>query len=143
MWPRTADWIQASVHWLRCSPGLKHRRKALGERRSATQAGVPDSRRLGLHTCLVWGFFGRLREWLDEPVRRQYVPAVVTLVAVAAFWLVGLFGGLTVLRAPHSAVVTLGWLYLMLFLVAGSGAACFFAVTDIVRRVRSRRRSLL
>jgi hypothetical protein len=65
------------------------------------------------------------------------------LAAVAAFWLVGLFGGLTLLRTPHSAVVTLGWLYLMLFLVAASGAACFFAVTDIVRRVRHRRRSLL
>ncbi|MCZ2402202.1 hypothetical protein IV498_03150 [Paenarthrobacter sp. Z7-10] len=77
--------------------------------------------------------------WLKTVLRHEYFPAVSILVVVALFWTLALFGGLTLLHTPHSALVTLGWLYLMLFLIVASAAAGFFAVTDIARRLHRRR----
>ncbi|HSU70193.1 MAG TPA: hypothetical protein VLI70_01960 [Micrococcaceae bacterium] len=73
--------------------------------------------------------------------RREYAPSLLVLFFVCLFWGLALFGGLQLLSAPHSAVVTLGWLYLMLFLITASAAAGVFAVRDLARKARRRRNS--
>lgn len=83
--------------------------------------------------------YQRTVDGLVTLARREYAPAVLVLASVFVFWCVALFGGLQLLRTPHSAVVTLGWLYLILFMIASSAAAGFFAVTDLARRARRRR----
>ncbi|HEV7167185.1 MAG TPA: hypothetical protein VGN49_04355 [Micrococcaceae bacterium] len=71
--------------------------------------------------------------------RRDYAPSLLVLFFVCLFWGLALFGGLELLSTPHSAVVTLGWLYLMLFLITASAAAGVFAVRDLARKARRRR----
>jgi hypothetical protein len=85
--------------------------------------------------------YRRAPGWLTTVLRHEYFPAVSILLVVVLFWTLALFGGLTLLHTPHSALVTLGWLYLMLFLIVASAVAGFFAVTDIARRLGRRRAS--
>ncbi len=84
--------------------------------------------------------YQRAMVWLAALARREYAPASLVLLSVCLFWGVALIGGMGLLSTPHSAVVTLGWLYLMLFMITASAAAGFFAATDIARRMRRRRR---
>ena len=78
--------------------------------------------------------YRQARAGLVTLARHDYAPALLVLLSVALFWALALFGGLELLSSPHSAVVTLGWLYVMLFLIAASAAAGVFALRDIARR---------
>lgn len=71
--------------------------------------------------------------------RHEFFPATLTLAAVALFWIAAAVGGLQLLSVPHSALVTLAWLYLMLFLITASLAAAFLALRDLVFKIRRRR----
>jgi hypothetical protein len=75
---------------------------------------------------------------IESSPYRPYYPALTVLVSVALFWAVGNLGGLALLHDARSPVVTLAWLYLMLFLIVCSAVAAAVAVLDVVRRIRNR-----
>jgi hypothetical protein len=75
---------------------------------------------------------------IESSPYRPYYPALSVLLSVATFWAVGNLGGLALLHDARSPVVTLAWLYLMLFLIVCSAVAAAVAVLDLVRRIRNR-----
>ncbi|MFI5086504.1 MAG: hypothetical protein ACHP7K_11310 [Actinomycetales bacterium] len=80
----------------------------------------------------------RTFHWTSDLARRPHAPALVVTGAVAAFWIAALVGGLQLLSAPRSAVVTLGWLYFMLLMIAGTGLYGVLAVRYLARCARGR-----
>ncbi|MCU1573950.1 MAG: hypothetical protein JWO93_2032 [Micrococcaceae bacterium] len=58
------------------------------------------------------------------------------LFCVALFWAVGSLGGLAFLHDARSPLVTLAWLYFMLFLIVCSVVAGAFAAADLARQLR-------
>lgn len=83
------------------------------------------------------GIVATARRWLTT--HRDWLPAVLVLAGVVAFWSVGLLGGLAMLREAHSPMATLIGLYSMLALIALSLAVAVLAASDLVRRSTSRR----
>ncbi|MHA7294083.1 hypothetical protein [Arthrobacter sp. HLT1-21] len=79
----------------------------------------------------------RTLQWLRA--NRDWLPAVLVLAAVAAFWSVGLVGGLAMLREARSPMATLIGLYFMLAFVAISIAVAVLAASDLTRRIAVRR----
>lgn len=68
-------------------------------------------------------------------VRWDCAPALIVLVAVAAFWIGGSLEWFEMLRVPANAVGSVVWLYLMLAAVAGSIVLGGGAVVDLARRL--------
>lgn len=67
-------------------------------------------------------------------MRNEYVPGLAVAAGVVLFWLVGIFGGFSLLSAPKPMLATLTWLILVYLAVAGTLIAGFLAVSDLVRR---------
>ena len=80
------------------------------------------------------------RRWLRA--NRDWLPAAVALACVAAFWSVGLVGGLAMLREAQSPMATLVGLYFMLALIAISITVTVLAGSDLTRRIAARRKNL-
>ncbi|MHA7155580.1 hypothetical protein [Arthrobacter sp. TMN-50] len=78
--------------------------------------------------------------WLRA--NRDWLPAVLVLAGVAAFWSVGLLGGLAMLREAQSPMATLMGLYIMLAMVAISVAVAVLAASDLARRIAARKNIL-
>lgn len=78
------------------------------------------------------------RRWLRA--NRDWLPAVVVLACVVAFWTVGLVGGLAMLREAQSPMATLIGLYFMLALIAVSITVAVLAASDLTRRIATRRK---
>ncbi|GAA1116718.1 hypothetical protein [Arthrobacter flavus] len=79
--------------------------------------------------------------WRWLRANRDWLPAVVVLACVVAFWIVGLVGGLAMLREAQSPMATLIGLYFMLALIAVSIAVAVLAASDLTRRIATRRKS--
>ncbi|MBG6180943.1 hypothetical protein [Arthrobacter sp. CAN_A1] len=77
--------------------------------------------------------------WLRA--NRDWLPAVLVLAGVAAFWSIGLVGGLAMLREAQSPMATLVGLYFMLALIAISITVAVLAASDLARRIAARRDS--
>jgi hypothetical protein len=71
-------------------------------------------------------------------LRWDCIPAVIVLLAVAAFWIGGSLEWFAMLSVPDNAVGSVVWLYLMLAAVAGSIVLGGGAVVDLARRLNSR-----
>ena len=76
-------------------------------------------------------------QWLRA--NRDWLPAVLVLAGVAAFWSLGLVGGLAMLREAQSPMATLVGLYFMLALIAISITVAVLAASDLARRIAARR----
>lgn len=78
-------------------------------------------------------------QWLRA--NQDWLPAVLVLAGVAAFWSIGLVGGLAMLREAQSPMATLVGLYFMLALIAISITVAVLAASDLARRIAARRAS--
>jgi hypothetical protein len=67
-------------------------------------------------------------------MKKEYVPGAAVAGGVVLFWLVGIFGGFSLLSDPKPILTTLTWLILVYLAVAGTLIAGFLAVADLVRR---------
>ncbi|WP_051427456.1 hypothetical protein [Arthrobacter sp. H20] len=81
------------------------------------------------------------RTWRWLRANRDWLPAVVVLACVVAFWSVGLVGGLAMLRGAQSPMATLIGLYFMLALIAISITVTVLAASDLTRRITARKNS--
>lgn len=81
----------------------------------------------------------------QAPVRRvmrwDCAPAVIVILAVAAFWIGGSLEWFEMLRVPVNAVGSVVWLYLMLAAVAGSIVLGGGAAIDLARRLNRKSES--
>ena len=68
-------------------------------------------------------------------LRWDCAPAVIVMIAVAAFWIGGSLEWFEMLSVPENAVGSVVWLYLMLAAVAGSIVLGGGAVVDLARRI--------
>ena len=78
--------------------------------------------------------------WRWLRANRDWLPAVVVLACVVAFWTVGLVGGLAMLREAQSPMATLIGLYFMLALIAISITVAVLAASDLTRRIATRKK---
>jgi hypothetical protein len=67
-------------------------------------------------------------------VKNEYFPAAAVLSGVILFWVLGLFGGLSLLSARQSPVTTLTWLLFVYAVAVLSPLAGLVAAVDLVRR---------
>ncbi|WP_026550773.1 hypothetical protein [Arthrobacter sp. Br18] len=77
-------------------------------------------------------------QWVRK--NKASIPAYVTLLAVAGFWIAGGLGALDVLGEASSPMAMLAGLYLMLALVAVSIIVTVLALTDLTRRAADTKR---
>jgi hypothetical protein len=75
-----------------------------------------------------------LWRWRFYVMKKEYVPGVAVAGAVVLFWLVGMFGGFSLLSAPKPILTTLTWLILVYVAVAATLVAGILAVADLIRR---------
>ncbi len=68
----------------------------------------------------------------------EYIPALIVLTVVAAFWVGASLGWFAVLKVPDSPVGNVLWMYLMLAAVAASVVFGGGALADLARRVNRR-----
>jgi hypothetical protein len=79
-------------------------------------------------------------ETVKKVVTNEYFPAAAVLSGVILFWVLGLFGGLSLLSARQSPVTTLTWLLFVYAVAVLSPLAGLVAAVDLVRRwLRNRR----
>ena len=78
-------------------------------------------------------------ETLKKIVTNQYFPAGSVLAAVLLFWVVGLFGGLSLLNNSQPPLTTLTWLLFVYSAAVLSPVAGLVAGIDLVRRWRRNR----
>jgi len=82
---------------------------------------------------------GRPLETIKKVVTNEYFPAAAVLSGVVLFWILGLFGGLSLLSARQSPVTTLAWMLFVYAVAVLSPLAGLVAAVDLVRRwVRNR-----
>ncbi|MBE0011136.1 MULTISPECIES: hypothetical protein [unclassified Arthrobacter] len=87
---------------------------------------------------LVNGFVGTSWQWLR--INPGALPSIIALVAVTVFWVVGLAGGMSLLREHQPPLTTLIGLYLMLALAAFSIIIAVLAASDLAGRLAGKRR---
>ncbi len=78
-----------------------------------------------------------LTHWLKG--NRVALPSLIALAGVAAFWAVGVIGGISFLTNASSLMTTLTGLYVMLAAVAVSIIITTLALTDLARRFSRQR----
>ncbi|SFU00908.1 hypothetical protein [Arthrobacter sp. ov118] len=71
---------------------------------------------------------------VKKVVKNEYFPAAAVLSGVILFWVLGLFGGLSLLSARQSPVTTLTWLLFVYAVAVLSPLAGLVAAVDLVRR---------
>lgn len=102
------------------------------DRQDRFQPNPPDHALVNLKNRLFTRMQGSLSDY------REFLPALIALLAVAAFWTTGLLGGLAILRHANSWVGMLTGLYLMLALVTCSLITGVLATNNIAHRIRER-----
>lgn len=78
-------------------------------------------------------------ETLKKIVRNQYFPAAAVLLAVVLFWLIAMFGGLSLLNNNQPPMATLTWMLFVYAAAVLTPLAGILAATDLVRRWRLNR----
>ena len=73
-------------------------------------------------------------ETLKKVVTNEYFPAAAVLSGVLLFWILGLFGGLSLLSTRQSPVTTLTWMMFVYAAAVLSPLAGLVAAIDLVRR---------
>ena len=73
-------------------------------------------------------------ETLKKVVTNEYFPAAAVLSGVILFWVLGLFGGLSLLSTRQSPVTTLTWMIFVYAAAVLSPLAGLVAAIDLVRR---------
>jgi hypothetical protein len=73
-------------------------------------------------------------ETLKKVVTNEYFPAAAVLCGVILFWILGLFGGLSLLSTRQSPVTTLTWMMFVYAAAVLSPLAGLVAAIDLVRR---------
>jgi hypothetical protein len=76
-------------------------------------------------------------QWIRD--NKAVLPSVIGLLGVAAFWLVGLVGGVGYLASANSPMAMLTGLYFMLAAVAVSIIIAILAINDLLNRYVRRR----
>ncbi|CAH0133197.1 MULTISPECIES: hypothetical protein [unclassified Arthrobacter] len=81
-------------------------------------------------------------ETLKKVVTNEYFPAAAVLSGVILFWILGLFGGLSLLSTRQAPVTTLTWMMFVYAAAVLSPLAGLVAAIDLVRRwLRNRQTS--
>ena len=81
-------------------------------------------------------------ETLKKVVTNEYFPAAAVLSGVILFWILGLFGGLSLLSSRQSPVTTLTWMMFVYAAAVLSPLAGLLAAIDLIRRwLRNRQAS--
>ena len=81
-------------------------------------------------------------ENLKKVVTNEYFPAAAVLSGVILFWILGLFGGLSLLSSRQSPVTTLTWMMFVYAAAVLSPLAGLVAAIDLIRRwLRNRQAS--
>jgi hypothetical protein len=81
-------------------------------------------------------------ETLKKVVTNEYFPAAAVLSGVMLFWILGLFGGLSLLSTRQSPVTTLTWMMFVYAAAVLSPLAGLVAAIDLIRRwLRNRQAS--
>lgn len=78
-------------------------------------------------------------ETLKKIVRNQYFPAAAVLTAVLLFWIVAMFGGLSLLNNNQPPMATLTWMLFVYAAAVLTPLAGILAGVDLVRRWRRNR----
>ncbi len=78
-------------------------------------------------------------ETLKKIVRNQYFPAAAVLLAVVLFWLIAMFGGLSLLNNNQPPMATLTWMLFVYAAAVLTPLAGILAALDLVRRWRFNR----
>ncbi|WP_082576085.1 hypothetical protein [Arthrobacter sp. Soil762] len=78
-------------------------------------------------------------ETLKKIVRNQYFPAAAVLTAVLLFWIIGMFGGLSLLNNNQPPMATLTWMLFVYAAAVLTPMAGILAGVDLVRRWRRNR----
>jgi cytochrome b subunit of formate dehydrogenase len=73
-------------------------------------------------------------ETLKKVVTNEYFAAAAVLSGVVLFWVLGLFGGLSLLSTRQTPVTTLTWLLFVYAVAVLSPLAGLVAAIDLVRR---------
>jgi len=73
-------------------------------------------------------------ETLKKVITNEYFPAAAVLSGVILFWVLGLFGGLSLLSTRQSPVTTLTWMMFVYAAAVLSPLAGLLAAIDLVRR---------
>jgi len=73
-------------------------------------------------------------ETLKKVIANEYFPAAAVLSGVILFWILGIFGGLSLLSTRQSPVTTLAWLMFVYAAAVLSPLAGLVAAVDLVRR---------
>jgi hypothetical protein len=73
-------------------------------------------------------------ETLKKVVTNEYFPAAAVLSGVVLFWVLGIFGGLSLLSTRQTPVTTLTWLMFVYAAAVLSPLAGLVAAIDLVRR---------
>lgn len=74
----------------------------------------------------------RRMQWLRN--NKAALPSMIALLGVAAFWLVGVVGGIGYLADARSSMAMLTGLYVMLAAVAVSVIIAILALNDLLKR---------
>ena len=78
-------------------------------------------------------------ETLKKVVTNQYFPAGAVLTAVLLFWIVGMFGGLSLLNNNQPPLTTLTWMLFVYAAAVLTPLAGVLAAVDLLRRWRRNR----
>ncbi|BAS07812.1 hypothetical protein AHiyo4_12340 [Arthrobacter sp. Hiyo4] len=78
-------------------------------------------------------------ETLKKIVRNQYFPAAAVLTAVLLFWIIAMFGGLSLLNNNQPPMATLTWMLFVYAAAVLTPLAGILAGVDVVRRWRRNR----
>lgn len=76
---------------------------------------------------------------LKKIVRNQYFPAAAVLTAVLLFWIIAMFGGLSLLNNNQPPMATLTWMLFVYAAAVLTPLAGILAGVDLVRRWRRNR----
>jgi len=78
-------------------------------------------------------------EPLKKIVKNQYFPAAAVLTAVVLFWVIAMFGGLSLLNNNQPPMATLTWMLFVYVAAVLTPLAGVLAAVDLVRRWRRNR----
>ena len=75
-----------------------------------------------------------LQSTVQRTVTSEYFPAAAVLAGVLLFWVLGLFGGLSLLSNHQTLLTTLSWLLFVYAAAVLTPLAGLIAVVDLSRR---------
>ena len=75
-----------------------------------------------------------MRSTVKRTVANEYFPATAVLAGVLLFWVLGIFGGLSLLSNHQTLLTTLSWLLFVYAAAVLTPLAGLIAVVDLSRR---------